>query len=637
MKRINITYNDINNLNKRRCFQKAIAFLDESQGLSGRVLTLYGLRRTGKTVLMKQLAHKYGIDHIYEAEEKDTMKDVYKVLDEERKNEHPRMIFIDEITNVEDFIEMSALLADDYTTTGTDIIVAGTDSLGLEMAEDDALFDRIYRISMTYIPFIEHCETLNTTNIDEYIEFGGLMRKGMKNQDAITDYSSTRRYLDSAVAQNISNSLKKGDSSRHFNTIRKYTKDDLSLAINKLVEIYNGVINEKIINKINFKSIIGSPISDKIRHAIDDGDKERYKKIDIDKLREEYSNAINLSCKLSIPATPELVEDMDYTLSVLGLLSTIQSYVINKNINNDWEFYRDKEKYIIQPAIKYYQLSEACRILMDNDALASLMPNEIEELQNNLQNDIYGRITENIILFDTSICLNKKQKVYKPYFRSDTNGEYDMIVWLSEENTHYAFEIKHSDKAVIGYNNKGVYIGQDKHLLNKDFQDGAEKCFGACKGRFVLYNGMSFIAPTKTIYLNMVDFLRSVDRTHDIEKSIPVLTKSLPCIEPVDLTDPNPHIHPFPVVMPGIPKECQKNLHQLIMLNYNTTQPERIFTELKKLCSGGPQPIDKTKVMDVFRGYKALPACKKMSAEFCASPDGQAFAKQIKQGQDFIP
>ena len=629
MKYIDISFDFVNKLNKRRCYKKAVDFLEESSGFSGRILTLYGLRRTGKTVLMKQLASNFGIDHIYEAEESDTMKDVYDILDKEREKNKPRMIFIDEITNVSDFIEMSALLADDYTTTGTDIIVAGTDSLGLEMAEDDALFDRIYKIPMTYIPFIEHCETLNTTDIDEYIEFGGLMRKGMDSQEAIFDYKSARRYLDSAVAQNISNSLKKSEISRHYNHIRKYTKDDLSLAINKLVEIYNGVVNEKIINKVNFKTIIGSPISDKIRRLTDADEIDRYKKINVDKLREEYSKEINLSCKLSIPATPELVEDIDYTLSVLGLLSTIKSYRITKGINNEWEFYRDKEKYIIQPAIKYYQLTEANRILMENEALAHLMPNEVEELQKGLKSDIYGRITENIILFDTYISLGE---VYKPYFRSDKNGEYDMLIWVPEENKHYAFEIKHSEKAVIGYNDKGVYIGQDKHLLNDEFKEGAERCFGIRKGAFVLYNGDAFIAPTETIYLNMVDFLKSVDKTHDINKTIADLTKSLPRKTELDLIDLNPSIHPFPVAMKGVPLECQKNLHQLILLNYNTTQPECIYTKLKRISPKLSNAINKKDVMEVVRGYKSLPACKKMSEEFSTSVAGKEFAQQIKQG-----
>lgn len=629
MKYIDISFDSVNKLNKRRCYKKAVDFLEESSGFSGRILTLYGLRRTGKTVLMKQLASNFGIDHIYEAEESDTMKDVYDILDKEREKNKPRMIFIDEITNVSDFIEMSALLADDYTTTGTDIIVAGTDSLGLEMAEDDALFDRIYKIPMTYIPFIEHCETLNTTDIDEYIEFGGLMRKGMDSQEAIFDYKSARRYLDSAVAQNISNSLKKSEISRHYNHIRKYTKDDLSLAINKLVEIYNGVVNEKIINKVNFKTIIGSPISDKIRRLTDADEIDRYKKINVDKLREEYSKEINLSCKLSIPATPELVEDIDYTLSVLGLLSTIKSYRITKGINNEWEFYRDKEKYIIQPAIKYYQLTEANRILMENEALAHLMPNEVEELQKSLKSDIYGRITENIILFDTYISLGE---VYKPYFRSDKNGEYDMLIWVPEENKHYAFEIKHSEKAVIGYNDKGVYIGQDKHLLNDEFKEGAERCFGVRKGAFVLYNGEAFIAPTETIYLNMVDFLKSVDKTHDINKTIADLTKSLPRKTELDLIDPNPNIHPFPVAMLGIPLECQEDLHRLILLNYDTSQPECIYTKLKKACPKFSKDINKVKVMEVFKGYKSLPICKTMSDEFRTSPEGKSYSKQLKHG-----
>ena len=55
MKRV-IYSEEISGLNKRNCFDDAARFLDASKGESGKILSLYGLRRTGKTVLMKQLA-----------------------------------------------------------------------------------------------------------------------------------------------------------------------------------------------------------------------------------------------------------------------------------------------------------------------------------------------------------------------------------------------------------------------------------------------------------------------------------------------------------------------------------------------------------------------------------------------------
>ena len=72
--RRNIHPDEIFGLNKRYCFDDAIRFLDASKGTSGKILSSYGLRRTGKTDLMKQLALKYGIPYIYEVTPNDTME-----------------------------------------------------------------------------------------------------------------------------------------------------------------------------------------------------------------------------------------------------------------------------------------------------------------------------------------------------------------------------------------------------------------------------------------------------------------------------------------------------------------------------------------------------------------------------------
>ena len=44
MKYIDISFDSVNKLNKRRCYKKAVDFLEESSGFSGRILTLYDIR-----------------------------------------------------------------------------------------------------------------------------------------------------------------------------------------------------------------------------------------------------------------------------------------------------------------------------------------------------------------------------------------------------------------------------------------------------------------------------------------------------------------------------------------------------------------------------------------------------------------
>ena len=50
----------------------------------------------------------------------------------------------------------------------------------------------------------------------------------------------------------------------------------------KLVEVYNGVFSDKIVNQTHFKAIVGMPVKYQVDNRRNDKDKiSRYKKIDI--------------------------------------------------------------------------------------------------------------------------------------------------------------------------------------------------------------------------------------------------------------------------------------------------------------------------------------------------------------------
>ena len=82
IKTIFINQKEIEKLNKRDCFKDIFSFIDKSNGSSGRVVALYGLRRTGKTILMSQLAINYNIPYIYQVDKDTTMDEVMAKLDE---------------------------------------------------------------------------------------------------------------------------------------------------------------------------------------------------------------------------------------------------------------------------------------------------------------------------------------------------------------------------------------------------------------------------------------------------------------------------------------------------------------------------------------------------------------------------
>ena len=531
IKTIFINQKEIEKLNKRDCFKDIVSFIDKSNGSSGRVVALYGLRRTGKTILMSQLAINYNIPYIYQVDKDTTMDEVMAKLDEELER-GAKVVFLDEVTNSKDFVTNSALLADCYAKVGLDVVIAGTDSLEIAMAEEQELLDRMYLVYTTYISYAEYCRVLNILNIDEYIQYGGLMRKGLLDSEAVTDIVSAKRYLDSAVADNIVNSLQKNPDYPGFNEIKKYSRDDIRLMIQRLVELYNGSFTINDLNNIISK------------------DPEiifRYKKLDNKTLREEYKKSININKELTDRATEQLVDELEKTFKMLEILAPITVREFSKE-GEDWTKRRHTEYYLVQPAIKYYHLKEAQKILLDSDALESLTDNERESLAGQLQNYIFGLMTEVIVQNDVSKLLNDKCfGVYKPKFKEMERsvGEYDLLIYDKKANAYYCFEIKHTSTPYLAIDNDGKYIGQDKNLLNEDFMEEMNHQFGTRICACVLYNGDSFKAPTGTIYLNVSNFLVAIDKYRDIQLAMTELAKNLPVRTDIMIEGPQNYVEEF--------------------------------------------------------------------------------------------
>ena len=129
------------------------------------------------------------------------------------------------------------------------------------------------------------------------------------------------------------------------------------------------------------------------------------------------------------------------------------------------------------------------------------------------------------MLYDTASDLCNGEtgyKVFKPVFiQAGANqkiAEYDMLIQDAKKECYWGFEIKHSAKADAN---------QEKYLLNKDVKTILEENFGKQKGVSVLYRGKPFVSSTGTYYLNISDFLVSIHKTKDIQRTINELTNGL--------------------------------------------------------------------------------------------------------------
>ena len=168
------------NYKKRDCYEKISSYLYGKP--ADKVCLVYGLRRTGKTTLLKQLVLDMSEENrkqtVYiKARVGETIADLNKDIKTAREN-GIKFFLIDEITLLEDFIDSAALLSDVYAVQGLKFVLSGTDSLGFYFAESEELYDRTVTVHTTFISYKEHARLLGITSIDEYIRYGGTLRAG---------------------------------------------------------------------------------------------------------------------------------------------------------------------------------------------------------------------------------------------------------------------------------------------------------------------------------------------------------------------------------------------------------------------------------------------------------------------------
>ena len=200
---------------KRDCYQQLDAYLHTRQ--NDRVCLLFGLRRTGKTTMLRQAVLDMAPEDMAKtAYIKATVLDTMAALNRDMKRLRAagfRYVLLDEVTLIPEFIDSAALFSDIYAAQGMKIVLSGTDSLGFWFALHQELYDRAKAIHTTFIPYREHSRLLGIDSIDDYIRYGGTLRAGELNFDdaevnaedaSFRDDESTRRYIDTAICKNIS-------------------------------------------------------------------------------------------------------------------------------------------------------------------------------------------------------------------------------------------------------------------------------------------------------------------------------------------------------------------------------------------------------------------------------------------------
>lgn len=491
----------IRNMCKRECYTQLHNFIYGEQ--QDKVFILYGLRRTGKTTMIRQIFVEMDDDELEKAvfiqvTAKDTLANVnhdLKILEAQGY----RYVFLDEVTLMEDFIEGAALFSDVFAACGMKIVMSGTDSLGFLFTEDDQLYDRCILLHTTWIPYREFESVLGIHGIDEYIRYGGTMSlSGVHYNETSTfaNIESADEYVDTAIARNIQHSLRCYQYEGHFRHLQDlYDKNELTSAINRVVEDINHRFTLEVLTQ-NFKShdlgISAGNLRRDRKNPTDILDR-----IDVltvtESLRRllEIRNKEEQTVKIDDVHAAEIKEYLDL-LDLTQEIDVMYLPEIGKKSNRT---------VIAQPGLRYAQADALIRSLLLDETFGSLSLVERNAVQERILTEIRGRMLEDIVLLETKMADPKKQ-VFVLQFPV---GEFDMVVFDPKASSCKIYEIKHSEEAVRN---------QYRHLIDKEKCAQTEHRYGSIMEKTVLYRGKDQVIEGVR-YRNVEEYLRDLVKNNN--------------------------------------------------------------------------------------------------------------------------
>ena len=481
---------------KRECFMQLHDFVYGKQ--RDKVFILYGLRRTGKTTMIRQIFAGMSDAELAKAAfiqttARDTLAGVNRDL-RLLETQGFRYVFLDEVTLMEDFIEGAALFSDVFAACGMKIVLSGTDSLGFLFTEDEQLYDRCILLHTTFIPYREFESVLGIHGIDEYIRYGGTMSLGGIHYNETSTFASKEsadEYVDTAIARNIQHSLRCYQYEGHFRHLRDlYEKNELTSAINRVVEDINHRFTLEVLTQDWKSHDLGISASNLRRDRKNPTD--ILDRIDLlavtDSLRKllEIRNKTEQTVEMDDAYVAEIREYLD----LLDLTREIDVLHL-PDVST-----KSGRTVIAQPGLRYAQADALIRSLLLDEVFSALSFAERTAVQKRILNEIKGRMLEDIVLLETKLA-NPKKQVFVLQFPV---GEFDMVVFDPEAGSCQIFEIKHSEEAVSQ---------QYRHLIDKEKCALTEHRYGTITGKIVLYRGESQMVEGIQ-YQNVEEYLKVI-------------------------------------------------------------------------------------------------------------------------------
>lgn len=458
------------NYKKRYIFEQLHAYISGED--SSRIACLFGLRRTGKTVLMLQEIEyigSYQDTMLLRCEDGDDMWEVREAVDKElERNPNLKYLFVDEATKANRFVNTCSFFADDYAAGGLKVVLAGTDSLGFALAESRELYDRIDMLHTTYISFPEFNYLLGK-GISDYIAYGGTLTDGVKN--VFYNKDNAAKYTNSAIIENIFHSLKNWNNGYNcgMDVLGDIVdKNDFPSFVNKVLEYHNRTFLAKVINERFSSHDIGSLSDLMTRHGI-----ANPAPLQENEVAEKVRIFLNIRENHFTYATDEAVNAI---VSYLKLADVLYEIPQNANVGTS----KDTEYLFTQPGLRYCQATALADALIASSQFDNYSEQQKLAILEKLDGDIRGQILEDVVFYHLLRATEgTPYKVSK--YRSFDNKEIDVLVTDTESAKTVAIEVKLSS---VSADRQRAHLKDAKLCGEIESKLGSQIC-----ERIVLYMG----------------------------------------------------------------------------------------------------------------------------------------------------
>ena len=482
-------------------------FLDDTRG-EPCICALYGIRRTGKTTMMLQAAgereeRSAGSCAYVICTAADDMQGLFDSL-ADLEGAGARFVFVDEITAMEDFSDLAAPLADGFARGGLRVVIAGTDSLAIRLSEWSSLYDRCLEIRTTEVPYAEFARLTGLSDVDSYIEHGGLLLSGSIpiSRAPHVPPETLSHYVDTAIASNIQRSLAFYREGSELWSLREpYESGELTDVIQRIVQMSERTPTLAAIRRAFKPYDLGAARANAMRRRADDdwlvsmGPQER---------------------RLVTDAVARAVGIVDRSSKPLGLtgdqLALVERYLVECDVMSRQRIVSPgvgSSEYLVlrQPGMRWAFATETVSALESTGSFQSIPARARERVMEEIDNVARGVVLEDIVLSEAVRDLSSDDvsvvKIRKSGRAGELSYEYDMAVVDRRALTVDLFEIKHSSTRVPG---------QARHLLDSRSIDDVERYLGKVISRSVVYRGQTS-SLDGVAWLNVEDFLIELSKS----------------------------------------------------------------------------------------------------------------------------